>query len=114
MSDKGAYAVHVVSITSQRQCFVALCLISCVGNDSGSHSICVCFPFSHRLATWANRTDSPQVPYIERPRNILRAVTFGPLLHVHTCHTVLPRRNAEQSIHRACRTNLCPSPFHAL
>jgi hypothetical protein len=32
VADKEAYTVHIINIISQRQCFVARCLSSCVSN----------------------------------------------------------------------------------
>jgi hypothetical protein len=49
-ADKGAYTVHTTNIISQRQYFVARCLISSV-NVFGLHSICVCFPSAQKLVT---------------------------------------------------------------
>jgi hypothetical protein len=39
VADKEAHTVHTISIISQRQYFVARCLISCVGNVIGLRSI---------------------------------------------------------------------------
>jgi hypothetical protein len=49
VADKEAYTVHTVNIISQRQYFVARCLISYVGNAFGLHSICICFPSTRKL-----------------------------------------------------------------
>jgi hypothetical protein len=46
-----AETVHTINIISQRQYFVARCLVSYVGNIFGFHSICVCFPSTRKLAT---------------------------------------------------------------
>lgn len=56
-----AYTVHAVNIISERQYFVAPCLIPGVGNVFDLHSICVLFPSTLKLVTWANRTVSPRL-----------------------------------------------------
>jgi hypothetical protein len=53
VADKEAYTVHTENSFSQRQCFAARCLSSCVGNVFGLHCICVCFPYTHKLETLA-------------------------------------------------------------
>jgi hypothetical protein len=51
VADKEAYAVHTTNIISQRQYFVARCLISCKYDVSGLRSMCVCFSSAHKLVT---------------------------------------------------------------
>jgi hypothetical protein len=46
-----AYTVHTTNIISQLKYFVVRCLISCVHNVFGLHSICVHIPSSHKLVT---------------------------------------------------------------
>jgi hypothetical protein len=58
------YTVHTINIISQRQYFVASCLWSCVGDVFGLHSICVYFPSSHKLVTYAKRTDWSRVLHV--------------------------------------------------
>lgn len=43
IADRDAYTVHTINIISQRQCFVAHCLVSYIGNVFGLDSICGCF-----------------------------------------------------------------------
>jgi hypothetical protein len=50
VADKDACTVHSFNF-SQRQYFVARCLSSYVGNVFGTHSTCVCFPFTRKLVT---------------------------------------------------------------
>jgi hypothetical protein len=62
-ADREAYYVHTVNIISQRQYIVGCCLISYVDNVFGLHSMCVCFPSTRKLVSYAKRTDSLQLWY---------------------------------------------------
>jgi hypothetical protein len=53
---KDANTIHTINIISQRQYIVARCLISCVDDVFGLHSICVCVSSTHKLVTLAMRT----------------------------------------------------------
>jgi hypothetical protein len=48
VAEKEAYTVHAINIISQRQYYVARCLISYVVNVFGLRSICVCFPSTRK------------------------------------------------------------------
>jgi hypothetical protein len=49
VSDKETYTVHITNVISPQRYFVAHCLISYVGNVFGLHSMCICFPSTHKL-----------------------------------------------------------------
>jgi hypothetical protein len=51
VADKKAYTVKSFDIISQRQYFVAHCIIFSVGNIFGLHGVCVSFHSTRKLVT---------------------------------------------------------------